>query len=83
MPHRLPRPTDALWLLWQIYIDQRKRFDRQQQLEHTHNVGFERCEIRFTTVAHVCAECDAARAEQRCLLRCCECAGMPARVAQV
>ena len=83
MPHRLPRPTDALRLLRQIYIDQRKRFDRQQQLEHTHNVGFERYEIWFTTVAHIRAEREAARAQQCCLLRRRKRAGMPTGVAQV
>src|SRR6185369_2743862 len=83
MPHRLPRPTDALRSLRQIYIDQRKRFDRQQQLEHTHDVWFESCKIRLTAVADICAEREAARTQQRCLLRCSKRAGMPARVAQI
>ena len=40
-------------------------------------------QIRFTTVAEVCAESDAAGAQQCSLLRGPERAGMPARVAQI
>ena len=83
VPHRLPRPANALGFFRQIYIYERKCLQPQQQMEYPDDIRFERREFRFAIVAHVCAERDAAGAEQGGLLRCCKSARMPAGVAQV
>src|SRR5262249_14855276 len=77
MAYRLARPTDALWFLRQVHIQQRQRFVWHQEIEHFGDIRLQRRKIWLAIVTHVCAKRDASRSEQGSLFRRGQRAGMP------